>query len=256
MVMHSLKPTRSPLLKKSSHRESSRLSREQRAADILKHARVVFCEKGFSDALVSEIAERAGVVEGSVFHYFPTKRELLIKAVEQWYTGLIWDYDHRLETITGTWNRLRFMVWGHLNVIHEEPEMTNLIVNEIRPRSEYRDTAIFELNRDYTKRTMRIIEEAVAAGEFRADVPGSVVRAMIYGGVEHYAFAYLRGDGDFSPDEAADSITDIIYRGLANEGVAQANLLRGPIRQIESSLERLKTLSDNPAKPAATRPPR
>src|SRR5271165_2945391 len=159
------------MYKKPSHKEGSRLSRKERAADILKHARAVFCEKGFCDALVSEIAERAGVVEGSVFHYFPTKRELLIKAVEVWYTGLIWDYDQRLESITGTWNRLRFMVWGHLNVIHEEPEMTNLIVNEIRPRPEYRDTAIFELNRDYTKRTLRIIEEAVATGEFRADVP-------------------------------------------------------------------------------------
>src|SRR5271156_6433202 len=120
------------MYKKSNSRDGSRLSREQRANDILKHARTVFSEKGYSDALVSEIAERAGVVEGSVFHYFPTKRELLIKAVEQWYTGLIWDYDHRLETITGTWNRLRFMVWGHLNVIHEEPGMTKLIVDEIR----------------------------------------------------------------------------------------------------------------------------
>ena len=95
-------------------------------------------KKGFSETLVSEIAERAGVVEGSVFHYFPTKRELLIKTVEQWYTGLLWDYDHRLESITGTWNRLRFMIWGHLNVIHEEPEMIRLIFDEIRPGPEYR----------------------------------------------------------------------------------------------------------------------
>jgi AcrR family transcriptional regulator len=231
------------MLKKTPHKESSRLSREERAADILKHARIVFCEKGYNDTLVSEVAERAGVVEGSVFHYFPTKRELLIKAVEQWYTGLIWDYDHRLESITGTWNRLRFMIWGHLNVMHEEPEMTKLIIEEIRPGPEYRDTAIFELNRNYTRRTLGIIEEAVAAGEFRADVPNAVIRAMIYGGVEHYAFGFLRGVGDFSPDEAADAITDLVYRGLANEGVTQAHLLSEPISQIEAGLSRLKQLT-------------
>jgi AcrR family transcriptional regulator len=231
------------MYKKSAPRENARLSREQRAAEILGHARAVFCEKGYSDTLVSEIAERAGVVEGSVFHYFPTKRELLIKTVEQWYTGLIWDYDHRLESITGTWNRLRFMVWGHLNVIHEEPEMIRLIFDEIRPGPEYRETAIFELNRQYTKRTLGIIDEAVATGEFRAGVPATVIRAMIYGGVEHYAFAFLRREGDFSPDEAADSIADIIYRGLANEGVSRANDLREPIRLIEDGLERLKALA-------------
>ena len=233
------------MYKKSPSRDGSRLSREERAADILKHARLVFCEKGYNDTLVSEIAERAGVVEGSVFHYFPTKRELLIKTVEQWYSGLIGDYDHRLESIDGTWDRLRFMIWGHLNVIHEEPEITKLIVEEIRPGPEYRDTAIFELNRNYTRRTLGIIDDAIAAGEFRADVPGAIIRAMIYGGVEHYAFAFLRGEGDFSPDAAADSITDLIYRGLANEGVNQANMLREPVRQIENGLARLKALAES-----------
>jgi TetR/AcrR family transcriptional regulator, fatty acid metabolism regulator protein len=233
------------MYRKPAHREGSRLSREERAADILKHARLVFCEKGYTDTLVSEIAERAGVVEGSVFHYFPTKRDLLIKTVEQWYSGLIGDYDHRLESIIGTWNRLRFMIWGHLNVIHEEPEITKLIVEEIRPGPEYRETAIFELNRNYTRRTLGIINDAIATGEFRSDVPGAVIRSMIYGGVEHYAFAFLRGEGDFSPDEAADSITDLIYRGLASEGINQANMIRDPIRQIESGLARLKALAEN-----------
>jgi AcrR family transcriptional regulator len=233
------------MYKKHTHKEGSRLSREERAADILKHARILFCEKGYSDTLVSEIAERAGVVEGSVFHYFPTKRDLLIKTVEQWYVGLIWDYDQRLESIEGTWNRLRFMIWGHLNVMHEEPEMTKLILYEIRPGPEYRNTAIYELNRNYTRRTLGIIAEGKASGEFRSDVPDAAIRAMIYGGVEHYAFGYLRGVSDFSPDEAADAITDMIYRGLANEGINQANMLREPLRQIEEGLAQLKTLAEN-----------
>jgi AcrR family transcriptional regulator len=247
------------MYRKTVYKEATRLSREERAADILKHARTVFCEKGYTDTLVSEIAERAGVVEGSVFHYFPTKRELLIKSVEQWYTGLIWDYDQRLESITGTWNRLRFMIWGHLNVMHEEPEMTKLIIEEIRPGREYRETAIFELNRNYTRRTLGIIEEGRKSGEFRDDVPDYVVRAMIYGGVEHCAFAFLRGQGDFSTDASADAITDVIYRGLAKEGINEANALGGPISQIESGLAKLKALTEKPAprpKPALVKRPR
>src|SRR5882762_1515681 len=210
------------MYKKPAHREGSRLSREERAADILKHARLVFCEKGYTDTLVSEIAERAGVVEGSVYHYFPTKRDLLIKTVERWYSGLISGYDQRLQLIQGTWNRLRFMIWGHLHAIHEEPEMAKLIISEIRPGPEYPDTVIFALNRDYTRRTLGIIDDAVASGEFRPDVPRDIVRAMIYGGVEHHAFGYLRGEGDFSADDAADAITDLIYRGLASGSQAQA----------------------------------
>lgn len=231
------------MAKRASRREVSRLSREQRAAEILAQARAVFREKGYDETLVSDIAERAGVVEGSVYHYFPTKRDLLIKTVEQWYAGLISGYDQRLATITGTWNRLRFLIWAHLNAIHEEPEIVKLIINEIRPGPEYRETAIFTLNRDYTRRTLGIIDDAIEAGEFRPGAARDVVRAMIYGGVEHYAFAFLRGEGDYSPDAGADAITDLIYRGLATDRFPQAALLEEPVRQIETGLERLKQLA-------------
>jgi hypothetical protein len=171
--------------------------------------------------------------------------------VEHWYTSLISGYDQRLQMIQGTWNRLRFMIWGHLYVFHEEPEMAKLIISEIRPGPEYRDTAVFSLNRDYTRRTLAIIDEAVASGEFRPDVPREIVRAMIYGGVEHHAFGFLRGEGDFSPDDAADAITDLVYRGLASGSRAQALMLSGPIRQIETGLERLKQIVAAPKPEAA-----
>lgn len=236
------------MTKRAYRREVSRLSREQRAAEILRHARAVFSEKGYDQALVGEIAERAGVVEGSVYHYFPSKRDLLIKTVEQWYSGLISGYDQRLQPIRGTWNRLRFMIWGHLYAIHEEPEMAKMIINVIRPGPEYRETAIFALSRDYTRRTLGIIDEAIVAGEFRPGVPRGVVRAMIYGGVEHHAFAFLRGEGDFSPDDTADAITDLIYRGLVAEDRSRASLLGAPIRQIENGLERLKEIAERPSR--------
>ncbi|MBC7052010.1 helix-turn-helix transcriptional regulator, partial [Salmonella enterica subsp. enterica serovar Enteritidis] len=92
-----------------SDRAFSRLSREQRVADIMSAARAVFAEHGYDDASVAEIAARAGVVEGSVYRYFEHKRALLVKVVEDWYEEMLADYDEHLAMIEGTWNRLRFM---------------------------------------------------------------------------------------------------------------------------------------------------
>ena len=44
---------------------------------ILDAARDIFLEKGFGDASVGEIAAKVGVVEGLVYAYYPTKRDLL-----------------------------------------------------------------------------------------------------------------------------------------------------------------------------------
>jgi AcrR family transcriptional regulator len=216
-----------------------RLPRAQRVADIMVTARAVFSEKGYNDAMIAEIAERAGVVEGTIYRYFSGKRELLIKVVEDWYEEMLSDYDRQLLGIRGTWNRLRFMIWRHLSVIHNEPAMCRLTFNELRSGPEYRETAVFELNREYTNRTLAIVQEAMDSGEFRAGIPLRIVREMIYGGVEHHTWSFLRGEGDFSPEDSADAITDIIYRGLVRSGVA---IDRGEeaIRRLEHVAERLE----------------
>src|SRR5947209_11428936 len=102
-------------------RRAARLSREQRIADLMRVARDIFRVRGFDDGVVGEIAAAAGVVEGTIYRYFPTKRDLLIEVMEDWYEEMLADYDQHLKGITGTRNRLRFMIWRHLTVMHEEP---------------------------------------------------------------------------------------------------------------------------------------
>jgi AcrR family transcriptional regulator len=220
-------------------RQAYRLPRAQRVADIMLTARDVFCEKGYNDALLAEVAERAGVVEGTIYRYFTGKRDLLIKVVEHWYEEMLSDYDRQLEGIRGTWNRLRFMIWRHLTVIHNDPAMCRLVFSELRSDLDYRHTAVFELNREYTNRTLAIIQEAMDGGEFRTGVPLRVVRDMIYGGIEHHIWAFLRGEGDFSPEDSADAVTDIVYRGLVRQGGA---IDRGEqaVRRLEEVAARLE----------------
>jgi len=217
-------------------------------ADITEMARTVFCEKGYNETVISEIAQRLGVVEGTIYRYFPSKRDLLIEVAGDWYEQMLSDYDEQLKGIRGTWNRLRFMVWRHLTVIHDDPAMCRLVMGELRVLPEYRNTPVYELNRAYTKRTTAIIEEGMASGEFRKDVPFQIVRDMIYGGVEHHTWAYLRGVGDFSPDEAADNIVDIIYRGLANPASTTdtANANGQAINRLEKVTQRLEQLANGP----------
>lgn len=226
-----------------SRRTVSRLPRAVREADIMAAAQKVFCDKGYGNALTAEIADRAGVVEGTLYRYFPTKRDLLIRVVEHWYEQIFADYDTQLRRISGTWNRLRFMIWRHLAVLHGDRAMCRLIFNELRSWPEYRETVVFDLNRRYTQRTLTIIEEGIASGEFSRDVPLRIVRDMIYGGIEHHAWAYLRGEGEFSPDAAADAITEFVYRGLASTA-PRVTSSDPPVARLEQLAERLERLVD------------
>ena len=135
-----------------------RLPRERRVADIMDAARKVFEDKGYDAALISDIAERAQVVEGTIYRYFENKRALLTKVVEHWYAGMLSDYDHELRHIRGTRDRLRFLIWKHLVTVHEEPALCRLVFQVLRVGDGYRSTDVFKLNRAYTRRTIEIIK--------------------------------------------------------------------------------------------------
>jgi len=219
-------------------------------ADIMEAARAVFVEKGYTDALTADIAERAGVVEGTIYRYFASKRDLLIKVIEAWYDQLYKDNERQLDGLRGTRNRLRLLVYRHLTLIHEDRAILRLLLNELRDAPEYRSTSVFKLNRRYTQRVKAVIDEGIKNGEFRDNVPHRIIRDMIFGGAEHYTFAYLRGEGDFSPAEAADFITDLICAGLEAKRPQPpriSDLDDAVVARFEDAVRRLETLHRNRA---------
>lgn len=56
---------------------------------------------------------------------------------------------------------------------------------------------------------------------------------MIFRGIEHQTWAYLRGEGDFSVEDSADGITDVVYRGLVPAQPAQQPDLAAATARLE-----------------------
>lgn len=56
---------------------------------IVQAAVDIFAEKGFASASTNEIAQRAGVAEGTIFRHYKTKKELLLSIVAPMMTKLI-----------------------------------------------------------------------------------------------------------------------------------------------------------------------
>lgn len=218
-------------------KQAIRLSRERRVTDIIAAARSIFREKGYENTLVSDIAERADVVEGSVYRYFESKHDLLVKVIENWYQDMLLDYDQQLAGISGTRNRLRYMIWLHLRTINEEPKLSDLMLRILRSGSDYNTSNIYQLNRVYTRKTMDIIREGVDAGEFRNDISLRLVRDMIYGCIEHRTWSYMRGEGEFDMDSTADSIVNLLISGLEKAAPAVDYDQR-----IDLAVERLESL--------------
>jgi AcrR family transcriptional regulator len=188
--------------------------RQRRAGEILASAREVFLEKGFERTAVSEIAKRAGVVEGSVFGYFPTKRHLLHEVLRQLYEPLIKDVGEGYARLKGLRARLRFIIWRHLRVYVETPGLARLVLHDVRTGPEYTASGLYALHVRYTQYVRHALEDAIRDGELATGVDVEMVRSILYGGLEHLMWPVLFGKRQVNVDLVADSYVDLMLQGL------------------------------------------
>jgi AcrR family transcriptional regulator len=221
----------------------SRLPRARREKDIMDAAHAVFAERGHENAAMSEIAARAGIVEGTIYKYFESKRDLLYRVMGRWYEAMVVDYETELAGIKGTRNRLHYIIWRHLKSVQENPSLCRLFFREVRVHDDYYDTHIYEMNRRYTRFAVQVVREGMATGELKPDLDVAVVRDMIYGCIEHHVWNFVRGRGTLDSEASAEAITGMLMGGIgatAPQARAPASLagLDGLIGRLERAVER------------------
>lgn len=226
----------------TSRASRSRLPRDQRVAEILLAARQALREKGSEQFLVSDVAARCGVSEATIYKYFATRRDLLMQVAESLFEEFLAE-PPPYGRMTSFRDRLLQVIWHALSIVRREPALTRFVLMELRADPDYRKMGVYELNRRIAQRVTDVVEEGVARGEARPGLPMKLVRDIIFGAIEHQTWAYLRGEGDFSAEETAEGIADILVEGVARRGAGGAALDRTAAR-LEALADRLAARLD------------
>lgn len=182
---------------------------------ILDAAQVVFCDNGYEETAVAAIAARIGVAEGTVFKYFPTKRELLLSVLERWYRRMVDDYARDLARVDTARARVRLLIWRHLCSVRDNPQLCRLMFREVRSGSDYRGSRLHEMNRRYAGLLAGAIADGLRSGEFVARAPPALLRDLVYGGIEHHAWRHLEGRGALDVDAVTDALMRVLLDGIA-----------------------------------------
>jgi AcrR family transcriptional regulator len=189
-----------------------------RKRSILQAARQAFEAKGYDEVSMAEIAAGAGIVEGTIYVYYESKKHLMHCVVADWYAKLIDDVAQGLANISGTQARLRFCILRHLRVYAENTGLASLVIRELRRDRSYYETEVYELNRKYTAFVSGILKSAVEAGEVSPELPTSLIRDLIFGGMEHACSVILSGRGQLDLERTADQLLATIWSGIALPG--------------------------------------
>ena len=215
-----------------------RLPKQQRQGEILDIASALFCERGYAQTSMSEIAARLAVVEGTLYKHFDNKRQLLSRVLERWYARLQEEIAREFVGIRGDRERLRYLVWRHLRALADDPRMCRLIFTEVRSEPTYLQSELYRLNKRYSGMLVAVLRAGQRAGTFRASIAPELVRDLVFGGIEHHVWGYLYGGRSLRADVLADQIVDLVCAGIGRHAEApdldrQTERLAGLIGRLE-----------------------
>lgn len=217
---------------------NTRMSGEERIASILLKAKRHLRQVGHENFSPVEVAQDCGVSEATIYRYFASKQDLLERVAEFWVEELLASAPapKKNESI---YDRLFQVVRHSLWVIHSEPALSKFVLIVVRREPGFKSSRIYSLNKRFTLYTTEVVQDAIAQGIFRSDVPATMVRNMIFGTIEHEVWSYLLGDGDFSLDTSAKLISDIVFRGLAVEPPMNAEVFKRSLAAIEKGIKEI-----------------
>lgn len=185
-----------------------------KGAAILKAAENIFAQKGFHAATVSDIARKAKVSEGTIYEYFSSKEELLFSIPAQTIQQYLDKNLEILEHIQGAAGKLRFLIHRHLGLYADNPDYANVVMLILKGNRNFLKTSAYKIVRSSAKTTIQVIEEGIQNEEFRGDIQPYLVRAMIWGTIEHLVTrkSLLGKPQDLL--DLADDIVNTILKGI------------------------------------------
>ena len=175
--------------------------------------------KEFSAITTAEIAKNAGVTEALIYKYFKDKRDLLHQILTEYLEQYRAQIKLDLKGIKGTLNKLRKLIWSHINVYAINRVFAKILLIEVRNYPDYYKSETYERVKEYSDIVLRIIEEGIRNKEIRDDLPPKLLRHGILGSIEQVCLSGIIFGREIDPDILTDQICELIFKGIKRRKV-------------------------------------
>ena len=184
---------------------------------IVESLKALLEEKEFGAITTSEIARNAGVTEALIYKYFKDKRDLLHQILSDYLEQYRTQITHDLRGIKGVFNRLRKLIWSHINVYATNRVFAKVLLIEVRNYPDYYRSETYERVKEYSDIVLKIIEEGIQNSEIRDDIPAKLIRYGILGSIEQVCLTGITFGRDIDPDELTEQLCEFFFKGIKKQ---------------------------------------
>ncbi len=186
-----------------------------RPQQIIDAALRVFARKGYWSARVSDIAREAGIAAGTIYLYFATKEDILITLFREKMAGFVSALWRAIAGEPDAVSKVRRLVYLHFEILEHHPELAEVVQVELRQGQKFfRGPATQEITA-YFALISSVLEEGVAAGTFRRDLPVKIATKVLFGAMDQMATSWVLGKRGYRLVDTAPAVADLFLQGIA-----------------------------------------
>jgi TetR/AcrR family fatty acid metabolism transcriptional regulator len=184
---------------------------------ILDAAVRVFARQGFHACRVSDIADEAGVAYGLLYHYFPSKEEVLNTLfLERWGVMLemIREVDRRPVPVREKLGAIASFI---VDSYRHDPDLMKVIIVEVtRAANSFGQTHLGQIREAY-RLIGEIVTKAQEEGVFKAEIDAEFAAMTFYGAIEQVLTGWIFGllpQGEEDLERAKQLVVETVCGGL------------------------------------------
>lgn len=179
----------------------------------------VFARSGYYNSRVSDIAREAGIASGTIYLYFRTKDEILVTLFREKMAQFVTHVRAEIAREPDAVAKIRRLVARHFAVLEDDPAVAEVVQVELRQGHKFfRGASAHEVSA-YFDLIASVLEEGVAAGQLRGDLPVKMATKVLFGAMDQVATSWVLGKRTYRLVDAADAVATIFLRGVTAHGV-------------------------------------
>lgn len=207
-------------------RSPDKMTGEVRKADLLEAALSIFSDKGYDGATLQDIADRIGILKGSLYYYYQSKEDILYDVLKMVHDEHLANVRMLMQKPGTPMRKLHALLAGHAAFVCANLERATVFVHEMNRLPLERQVVIHGSDPPYQRVFRRAIAEAQKSGEVAPELNAKLAALWILGSL-NWLHRWYRPDRGRSPEDVGRSFADQLTRGIGASPLWQRVKLRG-----------------------------
>jgi AcrR family transcriptional regulator len=191
-------------------------SSSARRQEIVRLAGELFSEQGYANTTVRDIADRAGILSGSLYWHFEAKEDIVFELLRDFIDHLLWRYNEILDTAPTPLDALRSMLTAAVEALGSYHAAANILQSEKSWLYELERFAFVPEGAEEVRRIWSdVLTQCVADGSVRSDIDVELTFRFLRDGVWSIARWYGQDKRDL--EDVARRFVDHNMVGIVGE---------------------------------------